>query len=151
MNQETQAKLDAQTAPKVTEQQLKDLISHKLFFTAHDGVDGAEFNRRLLEANGDIQVGSKWAKERTKDVLDRLTFCVLVLKNGFTVTGESACVSPENFIKEVGEEIAYKNAFNKLWQLEGYTLNSKLHEQKERLAKFTPSVGGTVSDPFGSK
>ena len=33
----------------------------------------------------------------------QLTVCCLTLKNGFTVTGESACASPENFNKELGD------------------------------------------------
>ena len=49
-----------------------------------------------------------------------LTICVLTLKSGFVVTGESACISPENFDAQIGREIAYNNAFEKLWQLEGY-------------------------------
>ena len=61
--------------------------------------------------------------------LDLLTFCVLVLKNGFTVTGESACSSPENFDQEIGRKIARENAVNKIWMLEGYLLKKKLSEQ----------------------
>lgn len=60
--------------------------------------------------------------------LQTLTFCVLTLENGFTVTGESACVSPENFNEEIGKKIAYENARNKIWQLEGYLLKEKLHQ-----------------------
>ena len=55
-----------------------------------------------------------------------LTICVLVLKNGFTVTGESACASPENFDAELGRKIARANAVNKVWPLMGYELRSKL-------------------------
>ncbi|EEF78975.1 Gp49 family protein [Methylophaga thiooxydans] len=58
----------------------------------------------------------------------QLTVCCLTLQNGFTVTGESACASPENFDAEIGEKIAYENAKNKIWQLEGYLLKQKLHE-----------------------
>ena len=61
--------------------------------------------------------------------LDLLTFCVLVLRNGFTVTGESACASPENFDAEIGRTIARENAVNKIWMLEGYLLKQKLSEQ----------------------
>jgi len=60
--------------------------------------------------------------------LDLLTFCVIVLKNGFTVTGESACVSPDNFNEEVGREVAYDNAINKIWPLMGYALKEKLSQ-----------------------
>ena len=38
-----------------------------------------------------------------------LTVCVLTLMNGFTVTGESACASPENFNQEIGNKIAFEN------------------------------------------
>lgn len=55
-----------------------------------------------------------------------LTFCVLVLKNGFTVTGESACASPENFDAELGRKIARQNAVSKVWPLMGYALKEKL-------------------------
>lgn len=57
-----------------------------------------------------------------------LTVCCMTLKNGFTVTGESACASPENFNKEIGEKIAYDNARNKIWALEGYLLKQRLSE-----------------------
>ncbi len=57
----------------------------------------------------------------------QLTFCVLSLENGFTVTGESACVSPENFDRIIGQKIAYENAREKIWMLEGYLLKEKLH------------------------
>jgi hypothetical protein len=56
------------------------------------------------------------------------TVCLLTLKNGFNVTGESACVSPENFDAELGRKIARGNAVQKIWALEGYLLKQKLHE-----------------------
>lgn len=62
-----------------------------------------------------------------------LTVCVLTLQNGFTVTGESACASPENFNKEIGERIAKENAVDKIWALEGYLLKERLHNQQQAL------------------
>ena len=59
-----------------------------------------------------------------------LTVCCLTLQNGFTVTGESACASPENFNAEIGRRIARENARNKIWMLEGYLLKQKLHDSK---------------------
>lgn len=55
-----------------------------------------------------------------------LTVCVLTLKNGFTVTGESACASPENFDQEIGERIARENAKQKIWPLLGFRLRDQL-------------------------
>ena len=60
------------------------------------------------------------------EALGLLTFCVLVLKNGFTVTGESACASPENFNAEIGRQIARQNAVQKIWPLMGYELRSRI-------------------------
>lgn len=57
-----------------------------------------------------------------------LTVCCLTLNNGFTVTGESACASPENFNSTLGEKIARDNARNKIWALEGYLLKQRLFE-----------------------
>jgi len=57
----------------------------------------------------------------------QLTICVLTLKNGFTVTGESACASPENFDAAIGESIARGNARDKIWPLLGFLLMDKLN------------------------
>lgn len=55
-----------------------------------------------------------------------LTVCCLTLKNGFTVTGESACASPENFNAEIGRKIARSNAREKIWPLLGFRLRDEL-------------------------
>ena len=86
----------------------------------------------LAQADSPLTV-KPFFRTRTQKVsrcsgLDLLTFCVLVLKNGFTVTGESACASKENFNEEIGRKIARQNAVAKIWALEGYLL-------KERLSK----------------
>ncbi|QZI92129.1 hypothetical protein PODOV073v1_p0004 [Vibrio phage PS25B.1] len=60
-----------------------------------------------------------------------LTVCCMTLENGFTVTGESACASPENFDKEIGQKIAFDQARNKIWMLEGYLLKQKLHQDSQ--------------------
>lgn len=56
-----------------------------------------------------------------------LTVCVLTLQNGFNVTGEAACVDPENFDAEMGETIAFNKARQKVWELEGYLLKDQIH------------------------
>jgi hypothetical protein len=55
------------------------------------------------------------------------TVCCLLTRNGYTVTGESACASPGNFDEEIGQKIAYAEARSKLWALEGYLLAERLH------------------------
>ena len=53
--------------------------------------------------------------------------CELTLQNGYTVRGESATVSRENFDPQIGEGIARKNARDKIWGLEGYLLQERIH------------------------
>lgn len=59
--------------------------------------------------------------------LGMLTFCVLVLRNGFTVTGENACSDVERFDPKIGRKIAREDAINKVWSLMKYELKSRLH------------------------
>lgn len=93
------------TAPRVTPADIDANIAGEYFFTAD----------KALGEGVPLLPG-----------LSLLTFCVLVLKNGFTVTGESACASPENFDAEVGRKIARANAVNKVWPLMGYALKDRL-------------------------
>jgi hypothetical protein len=58
-------------------------------------------------------------------LLPTVTLCSITLDNGYSVRGESACVNPENYNKEIGEKIAYDNAFQKLWPLFGFLLAEK--------------------------
>lgn len=107
------------TAPRVTPEHIKSLIRSEAYFTATDGA-----------SSPNAHVMSEYVEgERILAPLDCLTFCVIVLRNGFTVTGESACASPENFDAEIGRKIARENAVNKIWLLEGYLLKQKLSEQ----------------------
>lgn len=68
-----------------------------------------------------------------------LTTCILTLRNGFQVTGESACASPENFSEAVGNKVARENAVAKVWTLEGYLLKERLFQ-----ASLPSTVPGTL-------
>lgn len=103
------------TAPRITPSGIEANIVDEHYFTAGEGV-AATLHKQVTGVRGE---------------LDLLTFCVLVLKNGFTVTGESACASPENFDAEIGRKIARENAINKIWPLMGYQLKQRLHESQE--------------------
>jgi hypothetical protein len=119
IEQEIQAK--GLTAPRVTPADIEANIASSFYFTAKQG---AEANAR--------DNGSYAAGEPAEGVaLGLLTFCVLVLKNGFTVTGESACASPENFDAELGRKIARSNAIAKVWPLMGYALKEQLFQTQQ--------------------
>jgi hypothetical protein len=115
------------TAPRVTPQAMQDNIASAHYFTAGEGVIGAFAAGELLKGDGDAVVPAGAAHpDLLKPALNLLTFCVLVLRNGFTVTGESACASPENFDAEIGRKIARANAEQKIWPLMGYALKEQL-------------------------
>jgi hypothetical protein len=104
------------TAARVTPQDVEANITNEDYFTAADAIYGKAQGAAV--ANPAFNYSSP---------LSRLTFCVLRLKNGFTVTGESACVSPENFDAEIGRKVARQNAVAKIWPLMGYALTEKLN------------------------
>ena len=108
------------TAPRVTPADIEANIASEHYFTAADGYRSAP----CFDPNG--QPADCLPPPAP---LELLTFCVLVLKNGFTVTGESACASPENFDAEIGRRIARENAVQKVWPLMGYELRSKLAQE----------------------
>ncbi len=112
-------------APRLTPDHIDNVIQSVHFFTAGDGFAGAIVSSEEFNS---LPVNERVVQPPVQ--LDLLTFCVIVLKNGFTVTGESACASPENFNAEIGKKIAYENARNKIWQLEGYLLKEHLHQSK---------------------
>lgn len=59
----------------------------------------------------------------------KLTVCVITLQNGFELIGESSCVDPANYNQQIGEDIAFTNARDKIWPLAGYALKQKLYEE----------------------
>lgn len=110
-------------APKVTEGHIESLIIGEHYFTANDGVEGAITNQtyagRFTPDEGDTYLES----------LKLMTFCVLVLRNGFVVTGSNTCVSPGNFDADLGRKYARENALEQIWPLEGYLIKQKLSEE----------------------
>ena len=112
---EQEIKAKGLTAPRITPADIEANIASEHFFTAEQGA----FAAFSPPAGADV----------VPPALSLLTFCVLVLRNGFTVTGESACASPENFDAELGRKIARQNAVSKMWPLMGYALKEKLHNE----------------------
>lgn len=96
----------------ITNADIEANIISELYFTAKDGVSG--------------HYGG--LPDHCDDALGLLTFCVLIFKNGFSVTGEVACASPEDFITELGRQKAREKAIEKTRTLMGYELKTKLSE-----------------------
>lgn len=132
IEQEIQAK--GLTAPRVTPTDIEAEITGGFFFTAADGYNAAPCH----DPNG--QPGEVLPPPQS---LGLLTFCVLTLRNGFTVTGESACASPENFDAELGRKIARQNAVAKIWPLLGFRLRDQLARPLLTDADAAADIAGT--------
>jgi len=125
IEQEIQAK--GLTAPRVTPADIEAEVVREFYFTAFEGVDGAV---AAMSSNSEAMV----LVDADLAPLRLLTFCILALRNGFTVTGESACASPENFDPEIGRKVARQAARDKLWPLLGFRLRDQLHARERLVA-----------------
>ena len=90
----------------------------------------------LLEKSPAPRVTAEYMKSRISEVKfhklgPTLTHCTIHLDNKYQVTGESACVNPENYNQEIGEKIAYDNAFSQLWPLFGFRLAEQNLEREQ--------------------
>lgn len=128
-------------AARVTEARIEEVIVSEHYFTASEGVHGADHNPFETRKPSGHVLGDT--------PLSLLTFCVLTLANGFTVTGESACVSAGNFNADRGRKYARDSAINKVWLLEGYLLKQRLYEESMKesdLHGLTDSERDAVTD-----
>lgn len=144
MNEQIEQEIQSKglTAPRVTLADIEASIYREAYFTAADGwrlgwvtddlpdPEDRERQRSVLKGLGGRSYSGACididANANTPDPLKLLTFCVLILRNGFTVTGESACASPENFDAELGRKVARQKAVEKIWPLMGYALRERL-------------------------
>ena len=117
-------------APRVTVADIEAEITSEHYFTAAEAVFLGTIAATVAEAASELGITTAGAAmpppSETLTPLDLLTFCVLVLKNGYTVTGESACASAENFDADIGRKVARENAVNKIWPLLGFRLRDEL-------------------------
>ena len=114
------------SAPRVTVSDIEAEIDTEHYFTAFDGALGAMSDG----GNGEVASNPVVAALSLPPTLSLLTFCVLVLRNGIKVTGESACVSEANFDAQVGRQLARANAISKMWSLLGFRLADRMAAEK---------------------
>ena len=110
------------SAPRITKEYIEAQIVAEHYFTAQDGAEAYDDRNNQGQTNYHSSLGL-------------LTFCVLVMRNGFTVVGKSACASPENFNAEIGKQIAREEAIDEAWPLLGYELRTKLAHPLAQLFK----------------
>lgn len=107
-------------APRITVQDLEDAIAYEYY------VRGSQATDRTT-----VVLGSPKAMTGcpVTDALDRLTICIIVLHNGYTVVGTSSCVASENFDEAKGRQLAREKALDQLWTILGYQLREQLWKE----------------------
>lgn len=113
----------AAVAPRVTAKAIEDMIASEHYFTAYEGVLGERFVRGAGESDK--------GEGKVPKTLGLLTICVLTLRNGYTILGQSACASFENFNADIGKRLAREHAANQIWPLLGFNLRSRLAALKQ--------------------
>jgi hypothetical protein len=88
----------------VTLEDIEAEIASEHYFTAADGVRCA----------GATMLDVATEEPPLPQPLHLLTFCVLVLRNGFTVSADNACARAEAFDSEAGRRAARRRALDKL-------------------------------------
>ena len=128
----------------------------KMFsFTTFEDKEGFEFNGTMSLSMCDdyfekvleeamISIPNSVTAERITEIIensdieyytmfDKCTVVACRLPNGFVIVESSACVSPENYDEETGKAICLSRIADKIWELEGYKLQSELHEKNEEV------------------
>lgn len=123
------------TAPRVTLQDVHDAIKSEHYYTAWDGVCAS----------------TAWdGTQHAAQALSLITFCTLVLHNGYTVTGMSAVVSPENFQADIGRTVAKQKALDQVWPLLGFRLCDRRTAAVACSGNGNPNEGCFHSLPLGN-
>ena len=110
---------------RVTPEQVENAISHCYYVTGHEAVSRYYY------------VG-----EEPRKNIELLTLCILVLANGYTVVGKSACVDPNAFDALKGRELAFEDAVSQVYPLLAFMLKTDLYDQEieEELVKVLEEI-----------
>lgn len=114
------------TRTTVTKQDVDAAIAYEHYFTAAEGVAGALAVIDETRKRHGLPPMPVLPPMRSAPSLARVTICVLVLRNGFTVSGTNACVSDALFDAEKGRAFARQKAYDQVWHLLGYELRSEI-------------------------
>lgn len=72
------------------------------------------------------------AEVETITVFSKVTVVTAKLPNGFVLVESSGAVSEQNYDLEMGKMICLERIKNKIWELEGYRLASKMADKNQR-------------------
>jgi len=85
----------------------------------------------------------------TRSAGSTLTFCEVTLHNGCTVFGTANVIDPVYFSEEIGRDVAFSNAKNKLWELEGYAIKRDLTQLVHKAAEAAHEANRVYCEAMG--
>ena len=137
----------ATVAPRLTPDGIESEIIMEVYQNSGDDIDGWTFGKYKSGSSvshEDLQMASK--------ALSLLTICVLVLRNGHTVTGESHCQDLAKFDAQIGRDEARKDAINKLWPMAVYAAREKeISEMRWKGSSIKAQAVSAVCQQLGSQ
>ena len=100
---------------------------------------------KVVEKKPEVKPNSITA-ERVQDIIDNCELeiftifdkCTVVackLPNGFVIVESSACVDPRNYDEEQGAYICFDKIVDKIWELEGYSLQNEVGDIGRKATK----------------
>lgn len=100
--------------PRVTPDSVTDEVSEEYYFTG----------RQVALAMGMAD----------SPELERVTFCILLLRSGALAVGTAMVVSLENFDENAARQQAYRSAMSQLTDRLGFLMKQRLYEEEQRNA-----------------
>jgi hypothetical protein len=83
-------------------------------------------NTTVTQAHVDAQIAD--VDVATK--FDKVTVVTVRLRNGFVLVESAGAVDKANYSEHVGRQICLQRIKNRIWELEGYLLSTRLHEAR---------------------
>lgn len=121
------------TAPRITPADIEAAIAGEHYFTAAEGA--------MCSTRGGMHDYAQFPA-----ALHLMTFCVLIMRNGFRVVGvNEGPVSAETFDAELGRKMARQKALDQIWPLLGYQLRGAVHEASTQTCAATATRAGTAA------
>jgi len=135
------------TPLRVTMEAIEKHIIAEHYFSAYEGRMGS-----IVE--GTYQSMGKGAGSDTDlESLKTMTFCVLVLENGYSVHGACDCLDPAKYNPDIAKTVARQNAIKQIWPLMGYEVKTRAHHQ-EQMAEgdvLGSALNRMLSHSFGNQ
>ena len=133
------------TAPRVTPADVEANIASEHYFTADDGASHAHIRETMTTSPEGVSCVRSFTMP---PLLELLTFCVLILRNGTKIVGINyGAIDPAQHDAARGRAEARADAVRQVWPLLGYALRERLAAAAIQDQIKSEAVKAGVTDP----